>query len=112
MSFRREDGAARIGSGSHRAAVSPGLEIPNGIDDAAAELAVCGAGAVGAVLFQRATGEAQEASGFGCAKEAWREVGYAGGHDRVSVAFVKAAGDQRRTKAMLAKHARAGGWGK
>src|SRR3546814_847932 len=48
--------AAGIGRGVLGAEIGPGLEVLDGIDDAAAELAIGGAGSVGAVLLKRAAG--------------------------------------------------------
>jgi len=50
------------------------------IDDAAAELAIGGAGAIGPVLFESAGGQAEELGGFLGAQEAWRENGEVGSH--------------------------------
>src|SRR3546814_5349433 len=52
----KDGAAAGIGRGVLGAEIGPGLEVLDGIDDAAAELAIGGAGSVGAVLLKRAAG--------------------------------------------------------
>ena len=71
---------ARIGGRRLGAAFDPGLQVFEPIDDAAAELGIARAGAIDAVLFERAAGEAKEAGGLGRAQIAWRELGDCGGH--------------------------------
>ena len=48
--------------------------------DATAELVIGGAGSVGAVLFQRARGQAQEIRRLLGAQVAWRQNGEIGSH--------------------------------
>src|SRR3546814_3800381 len=52
----KDGAAAGIGRGVLGAEIGPGLAVLDGIDDAAAELAIGGAGFVAAVLLQRAAG--------------------------------------------------------
>src|SRR3546814_3563883 len=65
-----KDRAARVGRRTDEAAIRPGLEIFDGIDDSAAELSVGRPGAVGAMLLKRALGQSEETSGFLRAKVA------------------------------------------
>ena len=64
---------AGIGRRCLGAAVGPGLQILQRVDDASAELSIGGTGAVGPVLFQRAAGEAEESRGFGRAQVSRRQ---------------------------------------
>src|SRR5258708_6629045 len=69
VALRRQDRAdSGVGGRSPGAELDPGLEIFEAIDDAAAELRVARPGAISAVLLQCANGEADEASGLGCAQ--------------------------------------------
>ena len=73
---------ADAGVGGRRlgAAFDPGLQIFEAIDDAAAELGIARAGAIGAVLFERAAGEAKKPRGLRRAQVARRELRDCGGH--------------------------------
>jgi hypothetical protein len=46
---------SRIRCGKPRATIRPGLKIVEGIDNAAAQLAIDWSGAIGAMLLERAT---------------------------------------------------------
>src|SRR5262249_13198335 len=93
----RKDGPyAGIGGRGLGAEIGPGLEVFERIDDAAADLSVLRASAVGAVLLERAAGEAKEAGRLGRAQKAWRQAGEWVGHDRTSVVLAAAAGQRRR----------------
>src|SRR3546814_2373197 len=70
-----KDRAARVGRRTDEAAIRPGLEIFDGIDDSAAELSVGGPGAVGAMLLKRALGQSEETSGFLPAQVEWWDAG-------------------------------------
>ena len=76
---------AGIGGRCLGAAIGPGLQIVQRVDDTSAELSIGGTGAVGPVLFQRAAGEAEESRGFGRAQVARRQAGVRIGHLRGSV---------------------------
>ena len=91
---RRRIGGRRLG-----AEFDPGLQVFEPIDDAAAELGIARAGAVGAVLFERAAREAEEARGFWRAQVARRELGDCGGH-----ADLRDARDGRRVSAAVGDH--------
>ena len=75
---------ADAGVGGRRlgAELDPGLEVLDAIDDATAELRIARAGAVDAVLLQRANGQADEAGGLGRAQIARRQAGEIGGHGK------------------------------
>ena len=49
----------------------PDIQVIDRIDDAAAELVISRARAIGAMFFKRAAGEAEIAGGFGCAQKPW-----------------------------------------
>jgi hypothetical protein len=80
VTLRGKDRTARIGGRGDGAARGPGFEIVDGIDDAAAELAIGRAGAVGPMLFEGAGGQAEKLGGFLGAQEARRENGEVGSH--------------------------------
>jgi hypothetical protein len=50
------------------------LKIVEGIDNATAQLAINRSGAIGAMLLERATGQAEEARSLWGAEIAWRGV--------------------------------------
>src|SRR5438105_3710467 len=82
----RIDGSdSRIRGRGLRAEISPGLQILERVDDAAADFSVFWPGTVGAVLLEGAAGETKEAGRFGRAQKAWRQAGQRIGHDRTSV---------------------------
>ena len=56
-----DDAVAGVGRGLPKAAVGPGLQVFERIDDAAAQLAIDRAGAEGAMLLERAAGQAKKA---------------------------------------------------
>ena len=89
VSLCGQDGTARIGGGGHGAAVGPGLQVFQRVDDAAAKLPVGRAGAIGAVLFERPVGQTEEAGSLGRAHVTWRYAGEAVGHGRTSVFLVR-----------------------
>src|SRR5579885_2060589 len=60
VALRRQHGAARVGRRGDGAAIGPGLEIVERVDDAPAELAISGARAVGAMLLESPDGEDEE----------------------------------------------------
>ena len=66
---------AGIGGRCLGAEFDPGLQVVEPVDDAAAELRIARAGAVDAVLLERAAGEADEARGLGRAQVARRQAG-------------------------------------
>src|SRR3546814_12721909 len=68
----KDGAAAGIGRGVLGAEIGPGLEVLDGIDDAAAELAIGGAGSVGAVLLKRAAGRSEERRGGKECGSTWR----------------------------------------
>ena len=71
MALRRQDRPdARIGGGCLGAEFDPGQQVFQPIDDSAAKLRIAWPGAVGAVFFQRADGEADDARGLGGAQVA------------------------------------------
>jgi hypothetical protein len=96
MALGRQHAAARIGGRGDGAALGPGLEIVDGIDDPAAELLVGRTGAVGAVLFERPRGKAQEFGGFLGAQKARRQKGHVGAHGS-AFRGLKGTADDRRT---------------
>jgi len=106
---RQDRSSAGIGRGLLGAAVRPGLQIVDRIDNAATELAIGGAGAVGAVFLERPAGQAKEARGFGSSQIAWRQVGGRRGHDRASVVLGTTAGYRRFDGSTVAEKARRGG---
>ena len=67
------------------APIGPSLKVVERVDDAPADLSIRWAGAVGAVLLERAAGETEEAGRFGRAQKARRQAGHWIGHDRSSV---------------------------
>ncbi len=108
--FRREYGSDTwiggrlLGAGGH-----PFLQVFQRIDDAAAEFAVAGAGAVGAVFLQRPAGQAKETRGFGGTQVAWRHTGQGIGHHLTSMIFNVAAGGCRAVEGIMAAQDRQGG---
>ena len=71
MPLGGQHGPARIGGRGLGAAVGPGLQIVDRVDDTAAELSIGRTGAVGPVLLQRAGGQAEEIRRLpGCAGSA------------------------------------------
>lgn len=81
MASRREHGAdARIGGRSLCPAISPGLQVSEGVDDAASDLAVARTGAIRPVFFERSPGQTKKPGGFRGSKVAWRKVGGLGDH--------------------------------
>src|SRR5260370_34340101 len=82
---------ARVGGRCFGSEVGPGLQVLECIDDATTNLAVFRAGAVGAMLFEGAAGEAKEARRFGRAQKARRQAGQWIGHDRASVVLRRTA---------------------
>src|SRR3546814_11742551 len=97
-----KDRAARVGRRTDEAAIRPGLEIFDGIDDSAAELSVGRPGAVGAMLLKRALGQSEETSGFLRAQVAWRDAGGSFGHCRASVVSSGTAAVRRRFESTVA----------
>src|SRR5690348_814324 len=84
--FGRQDRPHSRVRGRHLgAAVGRGFEIVYGVDDAPSDLPISWAGAIGAMLLQRASGQAQKARGFGSPEIAWRKAGCRVGHARGSV---------------------------
>jgi hypothetical protein len=102
---------ARVGGRGLGAPVGPGLQIVERIDDAAAELSIGGAGAIGAVLFERSVGEAEEACGLGGSEVARRQAGGIGSHESGLRGFIEAAGCWRRMTTTVAKTGIERGWG-
>lgn len=73
---RRGDAVmTQIGGGGFDAAIRPGLQVADGVDDASTDLPIERAGAVAPVLLERAAGQAQMAGGFGRAEIARRHWG-------------------------------------
>ena len=64
MALRWQYLPARVGCGGHGAPSDPGLQVLDRIDHTPAKLVVGWTGAVGPVLFQRASGQAEELRGF------------------------------------------------
>ena len=62
---RQNDDLAGVGRRRLGGGVDPRLQVFNSVDDAAAELRIARAGAVDAVLFKCADGEADEAAASG-----------------------------------------------
>ena len=82
----------RIGSRGLGATIGLGFQIIERVDDAAPDLPIRRACAVGAVLFKRAAGEAEESGRFGRAQKARRQTGQRVGHDRTSVILQRPPG--------------------
>ena len=78
MALGGKDTAARIRRRGDEAAVGPGFQVLERVDDAPAELSIGGTGAVGPVFFKRAIRETKEAGRFGCAEKALRHAGAIG----------------------------------
>src|SRR3954469_8494444 len=92
MPFCREHGASTwIAGGRLGAPVGPSLEVIERIDDAAADLAVSGARAVGSVLFQGTAGKAKESGRLGRAQVSWRQAGVRIAHLKNSVVLWSAS---------------------
>src|SRR5690606_10616407 len=70
----------RLAGGFAGADLRPGFEIVDGVEDAAADLAIGRAGSVGPVLLKGADGNAEEAGGFLRAQESWRQACQGVGH--------------------------------
>src|SRR3546814_14436029 len=85
----KDGAAAGIGRGVLGAEIGPGLEGLDGIDDAAAELAIGGAGSVGAVLLKREAGYAEKAGSCGGWKKGRREAGGGGRNEGAAVGEVR-----------------------
>src|SRR5712691_11042828 len=73
---------AGIGGRALGAEIGPGLEIVERINDPTTDLSIFRSGAVGAVLFERAAGQTEEASSLGRPQKAWRQTGQWVGHVR------------------------------
>jgi hypothetical protein len=56
---------AGIGGRGLRAAVGPGFQVLQRVDDTSTELSISGTGAVGPVFFQRAAGEVKNRAASG-----------------------------------------------
>lgn len=81
----REDTAGcLVRRGPADTVLDPSLKIWEGVDDAAADLAIGRTGAVGAVLFQRTDGNAKKARRIGRAQETGRQPRLGIEHDRAS----------------------------
>src|SRR3546814_10340523 len=65
--------------------------IADGVEDAAAGLAIGRAGAIGAMLLKGADGQAEEARGFLCAQQARRQVRIRADGHGISLRFVRQA---------------------
>lgn len=81
---RKDAAGCLVRRGTADAVLSPSMEVVKGINDAAANLAIGRAGAVGAMLFQRADGNAEEARRIGRAQETGRQPRLGIEHDRAS----------------------------
>src|SRR5690349_19081224 len=71
---RQDDDLAGVGCRDLGGGIDPRLKVFNSVDDATAELRIARAGAVDAVLFERADGEADEARGLWRAQVALRQT--------------------------------------
>ena len=80
----KDPAGSLVGRGPADAVLSPALKVVEGIDDAAANLAIDRACAIGAVFFQRADGNAEEARRIGRAQETGRQSRLGIEHDRTS----------------------------
>lgn len=91
--FRRQDCAcARIAGGRFGAAVNPRRQVFERIHNAAAQLPIRRARAIGAVLFEGATGQSEKARRLGRAQVSRRQAGVRIGHLRGSVVVWSATG--------------------
>src|SRR3546814_5822342 len=83
---------------------APRFQIADGVEDAAADLAIGRAGAIGAMLLKGADGQAEEARGFLCAQQARRQVRIRADGHGISLRFVRqaavaaTAGDRKSTR--------------
>ena len=100
---------AGIGGRGLGAAVSPGFQILQRVDDTSAELSISGTGTVGAVLFQRSAGKAEESRGFGRAQVSLRQTGVWIGHLRGSVISWSAGEVRGASEVTMAEQTREGG---
>jgi hypothetical protein len=110
VSFGRQDSSHSRVRGRHLgAAVGPGFEIVYRVDDASPDLPIGRASTIGTVLLQRASGQAQEARGFGGPEIAWRKAGCRVGHARASVVLARAVDGDGGSVTTVAKNARVEG---
>lgn len=94
---RKDTAGCLVGGGPADAVLSPSLEVVEGINDPAANLAIGWTGAIGAMLFQCTDGNAEEARRIGRAQETGRQPRLGIEHDRTS-------GWVRRLSATTAGH--------
>jgi hypothetical protein len=108
--FGRQDSPhSRVRRRHLGAAVGPSFEIVYRVDDASPDLPIGWAGTIGAMLLQRAAGQAQEARGFRGSEIAWRKAGCRVGHRSGSVVLAKAVDGDGGLTTTVAKNARVDG---